>query len=186
MIEGLKSLLSSRIQRPILQFVDGTILTNSRFLKKIYDGYGFSVSHRFESIVTDSIAEVYFENPAGSSRDIYIVIVEVISTGQGWCDVFRDNTVTAAGTAMTPINLNLGSSVTSIVSTEYGGTYTAGTQVHNTVVPGGSAIRAIGGATEIGESVIIPENNNILVRVTNKSTSAEDISIRIIWWEDVI
>lgn len=181
---SIKSFLLSRFRKPILQFVDGTVLINPRFLKKIYDGYGFSISHRFESVSSDSTAEVYFENPSGSGRDIYIIIVEVISTGQGWCDIYRDNTITSAGTSITPVNLNLGSSIASVANVEYGGTYTTGTQVHSTTIPGGSGVRAIGSSAEVGESVILPEDSNILIRVTNKSSSSEDASIRIIWCEE--
>ena len=115
---------------------------------------------------------------------IYIISIDIVAFAQAWVDIYRDNTITTNGTAITPINLNLGSTNTSPALVEYGGSYTIGQPVHSTVVPGGSLIRAVGGASEVGESVIIPETKNILVRVTNKSASASDISIRIIWWEE--
>jgi len=183
---SVHSIVSEKIQETALQFVDGTLLHNPRFFKKLHDGYGFSVSHRFEGVSTGDEVAIYFKNPDGSSIKIYIIVIEIVSTGQGWADIFRDNTVTVSGTSISPVNLNLGSSINSVVNAEYGGTYKTGNKVHETVVPGGSRIMAIGGAAEVGESVIIPEDNDILVKATNKSASAEDISIRIIWWEDVI
>jgi len=41
-----------------------------------------------------------------------------------------------------------------------------------------------GAAMEVGECVLIPPGNNFLVTATNKSASSEDMSIRIIWWEE--
>jgi len=61
---------------------------------------------------------------------------------------------------------------------------TGGTLVHNSVCPGGSRVQATGGAAEVGETVVIPESFNFLVKVTNKSASATDLSIRILWWEE--
>jgi len=165
----------------VLRYVDNSLIVSERFLKKIKDGYGFSVSHRFEGVASGSAVEMYFENPSGSGRTVYIVTISVISFGQAWADVYRGNTVSVAGTALTPVNLNFGSSITSVVNVEYGGTYTTGTLVHNTVVPGGSLVRAVGGAVEIGETVVIPPGYNLLARVTNQSASSSDISIRIIW-----
>jgi hypothetical protein len=173
-----------RIPKPILQFVDGTQITDPRFFYKIYQGYGFSVSHRFESVASDASVDLYFENPSASGREVFIVAVEVVSFAQAWVDVYRGNTVVASGTSITPVNLNFEKAYGCVVSAEYGGTYTPGTQVHETVCPGGSLVRAVGSAVEIGESVVIPEGFNLLVRATNKSASATDLSIRVIWWEE--
>ena len=168
----------------LLQFEDETLITNPRFSKKIYDGYGFSVSKRFEDVANDSSEEVYFENPDNSGRDIYLIAVEVVSFGQVFVDVYRGNSVTSGGTSLTPINLNFDSIVSSVVSVEYGGAYSLGNNVHETVCPGGTKVKAVGGATEVGELVVIPENFNFLVRVTNKSGGNTSFSIRIIWFEE--
>ena len=167
-----------------LQFRDRTIIVNPRFFYKICEGYGFSISHRFESVGSGSSVDLYFENPSGSGRNIFIVVVEVVTLAQLWVDIYRGNSVSSSGTSLTPVNLNMGSSITSVANVEYGGTYTLGTLTLNTVCPGGSRNRAVGGAIEIGETVEIPENFNFLVRATNKSASSTDLSIRIIWWED--
>jgi len=171
----------------LLQFSDGTLITNPRFSKKIYEGYGFSISHRFEDVAADGVVEVYFENPSASDRTIFIIAIECTSFAQAWVDLYRDALVTLSGTELAPINLNQGSDITSVVNVEYGGTYDiSGAQlVHNTVVPGGSKIRAVGGLAEVGEAVAIPEEYSFLIRFTNKSASATDMSVRIIWWEEV-
>lgn len=181
-------LLQTRIENAIansfLLFTDKTLMTNPRFFKKIYEGKGFSISKRFESVASDGSVDVLFSNPSNSGVSAYIVFLGIVSMAQAWIDIYRGNSVSASGTAITPVDLNFGSSNTSAINVEYNGTYTTGTLVHNTVVPGGTSIRAVGAASEVGESVIIPENRNFLVRVTNKSASATDLSVRIIWWEE--
>jgi len=170
-----------------LQFVDGTLIVNERFFKKIYDGYGFSISHRFEDIAADATVEVYLENPSGSGRTVFIMAIECSSFAQGWIDVYRGASVTSAGTGLTAVNLNLGSTNASVVDAEYGGTYdVSGAElVHNTVLPGGARVRAVGELAEVGESVVTPEDYSLLVRITNKGATASDMSIRIMWWEEV-
>ncbi len=172
------------LNRPILQFLDGTAIVNPRFFYKIFEGYGFGVSRRFEGVGSDAHVDLYFENPPGSGREVFIIIIEVVSFAQAYVDIYRGNTRSAAGTPLTPVNLNFGKDVSSVVSVEYGGSYTPGSLVSNTVCPGGSRIRATGGATEVGECMIIPPGFNFLVRVTNKSASSTDLSVRIIWWEE--
>ena len=155
----------------------------TRFEDKIDCGYGFSVSHRFEAVASDASVDIYFENPSGSGRTIYIIAIEISTLAQAWADVYRGNTVSVSGTSITPVNLNFSSTISSIVNAEYGGTYTTGTLVHNTVIGGGTRVNAIGSLAEVGETVVIPPGNNLLVRATNKDTAASDISIRIVWWE---
>jgi len=66
------------------------------------------------------------------------------------------------------MNLNLEKAVSSVASVEYGGTYTTGTLAESMVVPGGSRVRAVGGAVEAGQSILVPENFNFLVRATKQ------------------
>jgi len=155
-----------------------------QFFRKIIEGKAFSISHRFEGVASDAHADLFFENPSGSGKDVHIIVVEVTSLAQAWIDIYRNSSIASSGTPLTPTNLNFESSNSSVVSAEYGGSYTLGSLVHNTVVPGGSHIRAIGGAVEVGESVVMPEGFNFLIRATNKSASSTDLSIRIIWWEE--
>jgi len=170
----------------LLQFIDKTVITNWRFFYKIYQGYGFSISHRFEGIADGSSVDVYFENPSDSGRDVFLIAIEIIAFGQCYVDIYRGNTVTVAGTPITPVNVNFEKTISSVANVEYGGTYTLGTLTLQTICPGGSRVRAVGGAAEVGETVVIPENFNFLVRVTNESGAATDISIRVVWWEEAL
>jgi len=179
-----KGVSKSELRELLGILADGTLTVAERFQRKIEEGKAFAVSHRFEGLATNASAELYFENPSGSGRTVYIVIVEVVGMAQGWVDIYRGNTVSTPGTPLTPMNLNLGSTNASVVNVEYGGVYVAGTLALNTVLPGGNLVRAVGSAVEVGETVKIPEGNNILVRATNTSASAQDLSIRVLWWEE--
>ena len=168
----------------LLRFVDNTIIVNPRFFKKVYEGRGFTASHRFTGIASGSFIDMYFENPSNSGRTVYIVAIEVTALAQCYIDVYRNNTISSPGTPITPLNLNLGSSNTSVAHVEYGGSYSYGTLAKDTLCPGGSKKEAIGGHAEIGESAVIPPGYNFLVHVTNASASSTDIAIEILWWEE--
>ena len=160
-----------------------SFITMTRLQKRIEDGYAFSVSHRFESVGSDEVVTMYFENPSDSGRTVYVVVVEVTSLAQAWVDVYR-NVTPSGGTSITPVNLNFAEDIPSAAIVKYGVTFEGGVHVTKLVCPGGSRVNAVGGAVEVGESVIVPPGYNVLIAVTNKSGSATDLSIRIIWWEE--
>jgi len=187
-IEQLYSIvsdISSKIARQLLQFDDGTIVQDTRFSKKVDEGKAFSASHRFENVASDEVVETFFENPSTSNKKANIITVEIVVQGTSFIDIYRDNVKVASGTRIPVMNLDLGSPNTSEVIVEYGGTYTPGTLAHQTVAPGGSKIRAIGSASEVGERVKIPPGYNILVRVINKAETPIAISTRFLWWEEL-
>ena len=171
----------------LLRFSDGTLIVNPRFFHKIYNGYGFSASKRFEGLASDASAETLFQNPSESGRKAYIIAVEVAGLAQAHIDIYDNVSVTDNGTEIQCRNLNLASAITPVCKAYYGGTYTpAEGKIHETVLPGGSRIRALGSQAEVGECVVIPENHNMMVRITNKSASTSDFSIRFLWWEETL
>jgi len=99
---------------------------------------------------------LYFENPAGSGRTVFIITIDVIPLGQAHVDVYRNNTITSPGTKLDPVNLNFGKDIPSVVYAEYGGTYTLGKLVKSTVCPRGRKKRVVGNAVEVDESVVMP------------------------------
>jgi len=174
------------LKHPILQFLDGTIIVNQRLFKKIFEGYGFSASKRFESVASGDYVDVYFENPKDSGRRIFLAVLQIETFMQCHADIYLDVTKTVSGTKINVFNLNRGSEIESVANVEFGGTYSGGSRVLETVVPGGSHIRAIGGAIEVGETAILPSGHNMVARVTNASASASDFSVRFLWWEEII
>ena len=167
-----------------LRFVDKTMITNPRFFYKVYEGKGFTVSHRFTGVASGASVDFYFENPSGSGVDVFMIAVEVTALASCHIDIYRNNSISSAGTMVTPVNLNFSSTNTSVVQAEYGGTYTLGNLVKQTICPGGSKKEAIGGLASIGENVVIPPGNNFVIRTTNVSAASTDIAVEILWWEE--
>lgn len=162
-----------------------TTVTETELQRKIKEGKAFEVSYRKTGLATDEYLDIYMENPSGSGKTVHIVAVNVRTMAQGHIDLYKGNSGVSGGTTLTPSNLNQKSSNTSsmIVKADPSIT-TLGTLVRPDVSPGGSSVRAVGSLAEVGEERIIPEDYNILVRATNKSTSSSDIAVSIIWWEE--
>jgi len=158
------------------------------FYNKVKEGYAFSGSKRFTSISADANVSILFENPTGSGRDACILSVAVTGLVQCYVDIYEEVTVTTYGNNITIRNLNLESTNTNTCNAYYGGTYniSGAEKVHETVVPGGSKQFAIGGLSEVGETVIIPPGHNILIVIINKGASASDFSIQILWSESIL
>jgi len=176
--------LAERIPYQLLQFSDGTTMTYPRFFIKIMQEKGYIISQRFTGVASGSSVQLYMENPSGSGRNIYIIEIEAGSLAQAHLDIYRENTVTSNGTSLEPLPLYLGSNKKSVVYAEHSGTHGLGKLALNTVVPGGSRTRAIGSIAEVGETLVIPPGQNMVVQLTNASASATDMSIKIVWWEE--
>ena len=168
----------------VLQDRDGVPLVFPKFFHKIEQGYGFAASKRFEGVSSGASVDILFRNPSDSGRKAVIASVEIIGLAQLYADVYKDNTIADDGTPIPVLNLNLASSITNKVVVAYGGSYSLGSLIYNVVVPGGSHIRAIGGAVQTGETIILPPGGNFILRITNKSASATDFSARVLWWEE--
>jgi len=175
---------TSRIKKDLLQFVDGTTIINPRFFYKIYQGYGFASSKRFEGVGSGSHIDILFMNPSGSGREVYIVAVEITGYANLYADIYVDNGITSMGTEINILNLRPSSNINPVAKVAYGGTYSFGTLIYNVVVPGGNVIHATGGRATIGETVVLDEGVNFILRITNASASSTDFSARALWWEE--
>jgi len=139
-------------------------------------------------VSSDANFSVLIENPSRSGKDVVILSIVIVGLAQCYVDIYDDVAVTVYGSNITVRNLNLGLSNTHICGAYYGGTYdvTGAEKVHESTVPGGSRQFAIGGLSEVGETIIVPSGHNLLVVVTNKSAGASDFSVQLLWSEDVL
>jgi len=163
-------------------------------IKKLYDlylrpyieqGKAFSSSKRV-FIASDASEYFYFENPQDNYKTAYIATIVVGGKAEADIDIYENITVINKGTPMRIRNLNLGSRNVATCKTYYGGSFSGLTEdnsVHQTVLPGGSKIRAIGHLAEVGEAVIIPPGKSILVVLTNTSADMSKYSVRFLWYE---
>jgi len=157
---------------------------NNPIFSKVIDGKVFKIAHRFEDIADATTVYLYFKNPSNSGRAFTLTTIEVVSQGQGRIDLSKSFTVDSAGTDITPINLNFGSSETSKASVKHGGSYSNITQHLSIAMPGGTSVRVIGALSEVGEFTLMPEDSEILIQFTNTSGVAIDCSVKIIWVEE--
>jgi len=171
----------------LLQSTDRATAVTTKFELRKSEGYAFSASKRFEGVSAGSSFDCLFNNPTGSRRTAEIISVIVGGLAQGHIDIYDGVSITSYGSEMIIRNLKLGCGITSACKAYYGGSYdiSGASKVHETVLPGGSKVRAVGELSEIGESVIIRSGYNLMVRVTNKSGSSSDFSVRFIWYEEV-
>ena len=162
------------------------VISKPWFHEKIKQGRAFSVSRRYTGISNDDTIYMMFENPSDSDVIAYIAAVEVIPDGKSYVDAYRDFEVTAAGELQQPVNERLSSGNTAKCKVYYGGEYSVGSKVHETIAYGGKRNNAVGSLVEIGESVVIDPGYRVLFAITNKSGATIDMSIRIIWCEDPV
>ena len=178
--------MSLQLPHKIIGGIDYNKIREPWFLSKILREKGFSVSHRFEGVGDGDPADLYLSNPSDSGKYVFLVVVRAVSQGKAYVDLYHGVTVTTAGTSLTPVNLFRGSTASSVVSAEYGGTYdiSGATHILSDLCPGGYGVKPLGDAIEVGESAVIPPGLDLLVRVTNVSGMAQDIAIKVSWWED--
>jgi len=163
-----------------IDFVQETSTVVERFARQ---GKLFVVSKRWAGVASGSSVDFVINNPADSGRDLYLLTIQITGTDQAWIDMFVDSQGLGSGMALSPANKYIGHSMTAKAVIEVDGSYTPGTKVHETVLPGGSGRFATGGSAELGVGGIIPPGHNLHVRLTNKSANANDLSIRVVWWE---
>ena len=161
-----------------------TDLYNLNLRPYIERGQAFSASGRASIDAAESLG-FYFENPSGSGKNVFMIIITVRGTAKGDLDIYDKVSVTTPGTQINPRNLNLGSTNTSVCYIEYGGTYniSSAIPVKVDVLPGGSKIRAVGDAAEVGESIMLPPGTSVLVVITNTSTDTARYAVSFLWIE---
>ena len=110
-------------------------------------------------------------------RDYYIVapedkelhlIVQVTGSNATWVSIYKNPTVTAAGTALSHLRPNL-YSTKEVITTYHTPTYTdIGTKIFEIRIPGNSVnnfSQRVGGSARNGEEIILPEGRELIVAI---------------------
>jgi len=158
----------------------GSVLVYTELAKKIEEGKAFSSSKRFELAGNGSVS-ILFNNK--SDKEVKIVSVEIDTEANISIDIYDNVNVVSSGDKWDIRNLNLGSDYMTSVEIEDGGNYTGGEQIHQTIGFGGIKNFATGSRSDVGEEVIIPPNQNIMLVVTNPSSNNINISVRFLFYE---
>jgi len=165
-----------------------SVVQQLSLLQPIYErisaGCCYLASHVFAQIQPGGSADLLLSNPRGTKVVCHVALLEVVPTGIASVSAYTNVTVTAVGTQVPALNLNLSSTLTPVLIVEYGGTYTAGDPVLRTVAPAGAPYRVVGSLADVGENLVMPEDTRILVRTSNTSQYAIDAAVRVLWWEE--
>jgi len=183
-LKALREYFDNKLINVIINNDQVNVTIRTEFQQAIMDGKAFSVGDIFTGVSSGADRYVYFENPSDSNVKVHMIVIWVVTLAELHIRIYRDNTVISAGDQIEPINLNFSSNNRSKIIVYKGGSYSEGRYVKGSVCPGGSHIRAVGGAVEVGEQVIIPPGNNFLIKITNASASSTDFSFAIVWWEE--
>lgn len=153
--------------------------------QKILDGKAYITPHRIEDLANGSSESIYFSNPSGSGKRAHIIAIIVSSLAQAFLDIYKNPLVTANGTQLTPVNLNLSVNTPSSMYVEYGGTYdtSSAERVYEDVIPGGRKNKAVGVLAELGENIVLPAGTSLLITLTNNSGAASSYAVHIIHYE---
>jgi len=172
--------LSNQLQKQQYVLIQ-SFVTYTEMAKKIEEGKAFSASNRL-TIPAGESKDILIENKSG--KNIKIVVVEITTLSNINIDIYDNVTVSSHGNKWDIRNLNLASTYIPNVTIEDSGSYSGGELVGKKLGYGGSPSRAIGSASEVGETVIIPNGNNIMIRITNIESQDTTVSVVILFYED--
>jgi len=158
-----------------------SLIAYTEMARKIEEGKAFSASNRL-TIAAGESKDILIENRSG--KNIKIVVVEITTLSNINIDIYDNVHVDSHGNAWVIRNLNLASTYIPDVVIEDSGSYSGGEPVGNKLGYGGSPSRAIGSASEVGETVVIPDGNNIMIRITNTESQSTTVSVVILFYED--
>lgn len=148
---------------------------------EIHAGSHFKAGYQDTTMDTDAVIELLFITPDSAKWAHWTLTAQ--TTGAGTVQVFRGPTVTANGTAVTPLNRSENSLRTSDVSVYHTPTTTAdGTKISERWI-GSEGFRSnIGGEIRGSSEIILKQNTIYLVRAT---ANADGIKMAIggDWYE---
>jgi len=159
--------------------------TNSiEFVERVSElGSLYSVTTGAVSVAASAFLVLQLTNPANSGKTFYINTVSGGSSVTTTMALYQNATFAAAGTPLTPLNLNWNFSNSSIATakdlTQATDPTTGGTLISTLVQPAGVVNNLYYG------SLIIPSGTSsreFYVRLTN-AASVNNLSINVTWWE---
>lgn len=153
--------------------------------RMIHDGFMFSLEHSSASLANNGDLDLLITVPAGVFPHIRQTGVRV---GDTPCTVhfFEGPTTSANGTALAVYNRNRNSDNTNDVTIYVGPTVSDdGTELVRRLLPASGGFFTPGGASIQGfsEEWILAPSTDYLVRVTNESGAAIDLTVDILWYE---
>lgn len=177
---------------PIAIVIDedsGSVITTTHAINMVHQGYVWNTGHYFTNVADNAAAELLIKNSAAEELHGEIAISV---GGNSIFELFEGPTVGANGTSLPIGNHNrqiiLNSpapttGVTAFHTPTHNSPQTYGTQIHpGALLAGGTGPKAAGGGGGTpGEQWIFAKSTDYIIKVTNISGGAVDISIDYVY-----
>jgi len=146
-----------------------------------HDGIMFEASYIFTQVASAANADILVM--AGANKELHAVF-HIVSGGQALIYLYESPTITAAGTALAINDMNRVTRNTSDARAYQGPTIGAvGTGLSQSMVEGGTTGSKVGGQVRWGSEWILKKSTNYLVRATNNTAQAQNMSIQMEFYE---
>ncbi len=148
---------------------------------EIHEGETYVSSHFYSQVADDANADLRIT--LGSDKELHITITVAVA-GDGEILIYEGTTYTVAGTVVAIYNRDRTSSNSSDAGCRYTPTVNVlGTELFHGYAPGGTKKEAIGSVRRTSQEWIFKKSEDYLVRFTNRSGGAIDVSIEVEWYE---
>lgn len=174
---------------PLYVSVASTIITpavvSSPSVKAALDGTYFISSAGSQTVAANQFLLVQHTVPANTNRTIYIQRVSGGAITNTTIDILYNATFAAAGTSIAPINSNLGSSNSSVVTAKFLSSSApdptiGGTRINSIIQTGGPVV------VDYEGRLVIPSTTSartFYIRLANNTNQSNILSINVAWWE---
>ena len=148
---------------------------------EIHEGETYICSHFYSLVADDANADLRIT--LGSNKELHITI-SVAVAGNGEIFLYEGTTYTVDGTLIPIYNRDRTSSKTSDATCRYTPTVNVlGTELFHGYAPGGEKKEAIGSVRRTAQEWIFKKSEDYLIRFTNRSGGAIDVSIEVEYYE---
>lgn len=157
---------------------------DNRMLEK---GRYFSTGQLFTGISSGNSVTIIVENPSDSNRKFFVDSQKVNVESKAYIKKYFN--VTYSGSTNTDtgiVNKNSGNNFSSDANVYKNvSSFSGGRQFSDKLIGGGPSPNATGGAESIQAANVITEGDNLLLEITNKSSTPQDIAVDIDWVERI-
>ncbi|GLI07642.1 hypothetical protein YDYSG_36720 [Paenibacillus tyrfis] len=148
------------------------------------NGTFFAITTQSRSVAANGFLTTQLTNPANSGRTLYIQRVSGGATVNTTIDILLNATFSAAGTSITPVNSNQGSTNTSLTTSKLitqATDPTIGGIIFNSIIQTGGPV-----VIDFNGEIAIPPtttNRTFYVRLVNNTNQTNLLSLNISWFE---
>lgn len=157
----------------------------SSYYRKIFQNEAFVLSEKFESVSSGGTKNIHIANPADSARELIILDVTVSGTGDFEASIHDDfSSGPSGGTDIETQNVFLDSTGVDddgVSVTEKNVSFTDGGATYG-IVGGGAGGNSVGGVHHL-PTFVIAEDREIVVKLENTTSEAQDYTITVIYFQ---